>query len=99
MMNPNPAEDEREEAPQELAQVEPAPGLDRAHAVPVLPFEVIPIHPVVRFQMANDRLDRRPSFQPPSDRLVLPSRHVNGFLMQHLLRPFATPVNLFFHFS
>jgi len=91
-MNQKPAEDEREEAPQELPQIEPASGQDRVHAIPVFPFEVIPIHPIVRFQVADDRLDRRPSFQPSSDRLVLPSRHVNGFLRQRLLRPFVPPV-------
>jgi hypothetical protein len=92
MMNQKPTEDEREEAPQELPQVEPASGQDRVHAVVVFPFEMIPIHPVVRFQVADDRLDRRPSLQPPSDRLVLPRRHVNGFLRQRVLRPFVSPV-------
>ena len=91
-MNQKPAEDEREEAPQELPKVEPASDQDRVHAVPVFPLEVIPIHPVVRFQMADDPLDRSPSLQPPSDRFVLLRRHVNRFLRQRMLRPFVAPV-------
>jgi len=91
-MDKEPAEDERKEAPEELPEIEPASGQDRVHAVAVFPFEMIPIHPVVRFQVADDRLDRRSSLQPSSDRLVLPRRHVNGFLRQRLLRPFVSPV-------
>lgn len=92
MMNKEPTEDERDEASQELPQVEPASGQDRVHAVPVFPFDVIPIHPVVRFQVAYDRFDHRSLLLPASDCLVLPRRHVNGPLRQRELCPNVSPV-------
>ena len=75
-MNQEPAENERKEAPEELPEVEPASGQDRVHPITVRPLEVIPIHPVVVFEVADDRLDRRPSFQPSPNRRVLFPRQV-----------------------
>ena len=84
-MTEEPPENERKEAPQELPEVEPASGQDRVHTIPLFPFQVVPIHPVVGFEVREDRLDRRPSFQPPSDRRVLFPRQVHVDL-RHFLR-------------
>jgi len=70
-MTEEPPENKRKEAPQELPEVEPASGQDRIHTIPLSPFQVVPIHPVVEFEVRDDRLDHRPSFQPPSDRRFL----------------------------
>jgi len=76
-MTEEPSEYERKEAPEELPQVEPASRQDRVPPVPVFPLEVIPIHPVVEFQVGDDRFYRRPAFHPPPNRRVLFPRKMN----------------------
>ena len=84
-MTEEPTENERKETPQELPEVEPASGQDRVHPIPVGSLEVVPIHPVVGFEVADDPLDRRPSLEPSPDRRVLFPRQVHMNL-RHFFR-------------
>jgi hypothetical protein len=72
MMTKDPIEYERKEAPQELLKVEPISSHYRVHPIPVFPFQLITIHPVIVFNVADNRLDRRSSFQPLPDRRIFP---------------------------
>jgi hypothetical protein len=92
-MAEEPVKNERKEAPQELPQVEPASGQERVDAVPVFSLEVIPIHPVIRLEVGDDRLDRRPALEPPPDRRVLPPRQVNAHLRKILGRAAVSAIN------
>src|SRR4030067_2089804 len=85
-MNKEPSENERKEAPEELPEVSPASGQDLVPPITDRPLEVIPIHPVVEFEVADDRLDRRPSFQPSPNRRVLFPRQVHVDLGHFLCR-------------
>ena len=63
-----PIQNWKQESSEELSDVEAAAGEQRIHLVAFFPFEMIPVHAMIKFQVPDNRFDCRSAFEPSAKR-------------------------------